>query len=187
MKTNFITKTKIFLLALIITLNANIVFSQVDGTNFDFNAYTPGNYAGWRGYKGTNATSSPYTTPTLGTWTGYNNPADVLLGSTPCFVINSNVNETDPLVPALKKIPIGYTRSTRINCNPVGTSPNANANMLTYDLDVTNQNCLLTFNFAMVLNDAGHDGWDNPFFMIKVMSLDPITEQETGLVETCAT
>ena len=183
--TNFINKTKKFLIVLIITLNANFVFSQVDGNNFDF---ALGDYSGWRGYKGTNATQSPYTTPTLGPWTGYNNPGDVLLGSTHCFEINSNINETDPLIPTLKKIPTGYTKSTRINCKLIsGSDYAANANMLTYDLLVSQQNCLLTFNFAMVLNDAGHTGWDNPFFMIKVMALDPVTEQETGLVTECAT
>jgi len=49
MKTKFIIKLKAVLLVLAIVLNANIVFSQVDGTNFDFNAYTPGDYRGWRG------------------------------------------------------------------------------------------------------------------------------------------
>ena len=190
MKNKFFTK---LILTFAMVFSVSFAFSQdyLAGANFDFTASTPGNYAGWRGYKGTNATSSPYTTPTLGSWTGYDNPALVVLGSgsssTPCFVINSNVDETDPVVPALKKIPTGYSRSTRINCKLIsGTDYNANANMLTYDLLVTPQNCLLTFNFAMVLQDGGHTGWDNPFFMIKVMKLDE-GGNEIGLAQECAT
>lgn len=187
MKTKFIIKLKAVLLVLAMVLNANIVFSQVDGTNFDFNAYTPGNYAGWRGYKARNNSSEGSTSPTISAWQGYNNPSDVLLNSSPCFVINSNINETDPMIGAsLKKIPIGYTRSTQINCNPTSGYPDGNTNMLTYDLEVTPQNCLLTFNFAMVLDNPGHSGFANPFFQIKVMQLD-VSGQEVGLVDPCAT
>jgi len=187
MKTKFIIKLKAVLLVLAMVLNANYAFAQLDGTNFDFNAYTPGNYAGWRGYQAQNNTSGSSTPPALSTWVGFNDPATCFWQGDRCFIINSNVNETDTRVSSgtniLKKIPTGYSRSTQINC----AQNNRNVNMLTYDLSVTPQNCLLTFNFAMVLESPGHGGYQDPFFKIDVIKLNDITEAEEGLVQTCAT
>ena len=187
MKTKFIIKLKAVLLVLAMVLNANYAFSQLDGTNFDFNAYTPANYAGWRGYQAQNNTSGSSTPPALSTWVGFNDPATCFWQGDRCFIINSNVNETDTRVSSgtniLKKIPTGYSRSTQINC----AQNNRNANMLTYDLTVTPQNCLLTFNFAMVLESPGHGGYQDPFFKIDVIKLNDNTEAEEGLVQTCAT
>ncbi|MBP1646030.1 MAG: hypothetical protein H6Q16_1605, partial [Bacteroidetes bacterium] len=185
MKTNFIIKLKTVLLVLAIVLNASTVFSQADGTNFDFNAYTPGNYAGWRGFQSSNNSSG--NTMSLSTWVGFNDPATCFWQGDRCFIINSNPNETDTRVSSgtniLKKIPTGYSRSSQINC----AQNNRNTNMLTYDLNVTNQNCLLTFNFAMILESPGHGGYEDPFFKIDVIKLNDVTEAEEGLVQTCAT
>jgi gliding motility-associated-like protein len=182
MKTNFI---KTLLLTLAMVFNVSIVFSQVDGTNFDFNAYIPGNYAGWRAYQSQNNSSG--STMSLSPWVGFTDPATCFWQGDRCFVINSNPNETDTRVSSgtniLKKIPTGYSRSTQINC----AQNNRNANMLTYDLNVTPQNCLLTFNFAMVLESPGHGGYQDPFFKIDVIKLNDNTEAEEGLVQTCAT
>lgn len=180
MKTKFIIKLKAVLLVLAMVLNANIAFSQLDGTNFDFNAYTPGNYVGWRGYQAQNNSSS--TTQNFSNWVGFDNPATCSWQGSPCFVINSDVNQYDFTATTLKRIPQGYTRSTQINC----AQNNKNSNMLTYDLSVTPQNCLLTFNYAMILQAPTHSGYEQPFFNIKVMRLNA-AEQEDGLVDPCAT
>ncbi len=181
MKNKFITK---LLLTLALVFSVSFAFSQADGTNFDFNAYTPGNYTGWRGYQAQNNSSG--STMSLSTWVGFNDPATCFWQGDRCFIINSNINETDTRVSSgtniLKKIPTGYARSTQINC----AQNNKNTNMLTYDLEVSPQNCLLTFNYAMVLEAPGHSGYANPFFQIKVMSLNA-AEAEDGLVEACAT
>lgn len=198
MKTNFI---KTLLLTLAMVFNVSIVFSQVDGTNFDFNAYPTPNYLGWKGYQAKNISSistmifGPNSGPRGilqpdGIWRIFNDPSECLWdGGFPgsnalgdrCFLINTDTNQYDAIAPTLKKIPEGYTRSTQINC----PRANQNSNMLTYDLDVTLQNCLLTFNYAMLLQAPTHSGYQQPFFQIKVMLLNG--GQEVGLVDPCAT
>lgn len=188
MKTNLILKLKLSILVLFMIFNANDGFSQLDGTNFDFNAYTPGNYAGWIGKQATNLSSS--STISFSSWVTFNNPATCTWtygGSTDnCFVINSDPNAYDPIAGGtnIKKIPTGYTKSTRINCPVAG----GNSNMLTYDLEVTDQNCLLTFNYAMVLEAPGHSGYENPFFQIEVVSLNMSSGApvEAGRIDPCA-
>lgn len=184
MKANFIKK---LFLTLILVFSVSFGYSQdyLAGDNIDFTASTPPNYQGWRGYKARNNSSENSTSPTISQWVGSNDPTSILLNGTPCFVINTNINETDPIITALKKIPEGYTRSTRINCKPASGYPDGNTNMLTYDLEITPQNCLLTFNFAMILDDPGHSGFANPFFQIQVMQLNG--DVEVGLVDPCAT
>lgn len=183
MKKNFIIRTKTIIIALLMMfLSINYGYSQTNGDNFDFNLYTPGNYAGWRGYQA--QTSSTTSTITFSAWTAFNDPATCVWQGAPCFVINSNVNQFDFTVPTLKRIPNGYSRSTQINC----AQNNRNSNRLSYDLDVTDQNCLLTFNYAMVLEAPGHDGYQNPFFQIEVVSLDMSSGSpvEGGRIEPCA-
>lgn len=167
MKKNFIIRTKTIIIALLMMfLSINYGYSQTNGDNFDFNLYTPGNYAGWRGYQA--QTSSTTSAISFSTWTPFNDPTTCFWQGAPCFVINSNVNQFDFTVPTLKRIPTGYSRSTQINC----AQNNRNSNRLSYDLDVTDQNCLLTFNYAMVLEAPGHSGYQNPFFQIEVVSLN---------------
>jgi len=174
---------------LLIFLFQSNTYSQ-DGTNFDFAYDSVGNYYGWKGYQAQNESpdSGGSTTITFSPWIAYNNPSDVMLGGAHCFEINSNINEYDPELgdSLLKKIPNGYIRSTRINCIPITGSSDANSNMLTYDLLLNDTNCLVTFNFAMVLMAPGHDGFANPFFKIDVVELDTVG-QEIGLIESCAT
>ncbi|MFA6200785.1 MAG: gliding motility-associated C-terminal domain-containing protein [Bacteroidales bacterium] len=188
MKKNIFIQGRIIIITvLIIVFTFNIAYSQ-HGENFDFAYGTVGNYTYWRGCQALNQSSEGSTTPTLSTWTCYNNPSDVMLGGAHSFEINSNLSEYDPQLGGnlLKKIPNGYIRSTRLNCIPNTGNPSANSNKLEYDLLVNDTNCLLTFNFAMVLMSPGHSGFANPFFKIDVVRLDPLG-QETGLIEPCAT
>ena len=74
MKKNFIIRTKTIIIALLMMfLSINYGYSQTNGDNFDFNLYTPGNYAGWRGYQA--QTSSTTSTITFSAWTAFNDPA----------------------------------------------------------------------------------------------------------------
>ena len=187
MKKNFIIrKITVIMILMMMMMSENYGYAQATGQNFDFNQYTPGNYSNWRGYSGRNNSPENSTSPTMATWVPYNDPGVITLNGSPCFIINSDTNARDPKVNTLKKIPTGYTRSTQINCDPATGYPDGNANMMSYDLDVNDQNCLLTFNFAILLDDPGHSGFANPFFKIDVMELDQ-TSQEIGLIDPCAT
>ncbi|MFA6201331.1 MAG: hypothetical protein WC679_13095, partial [Bacteroidales bacterium] len=184
-KNNFIQSRTIIITVLMIVFSFNIAYSQT-GLNFDF-AYGPvGNYTYWKGGQATNLSSS--STITFSPWVLFNDPATctwTYYGSTDnCFVINSDLNAYDLIAGGtnIKKIPTGYTRSTRINCPVAG----GNSNMLTYDLFVNDTNCLLTFNYAMVLESPGHQGYENPFFKIEVQRLNT-AGQELGLIDPCAT
>lgn len=182
MKKNFIIRTKTIIIALLMMfLSINYGYSQY-GQNFDFNQYSPGNYAGWIGKQASNLSSS--STISFSAWTIFNDPATCFWQGDRCFVINSDVNQSDFTVPALKRIPPGYSRSTQINC----AQNNRNSNMLTYDLEVNDTNCLLTFNFAMVLQSPGHTGYQNPFFQIEVVSLNISTGTpvEGSRIDPCA-
>lgn len=57
--------------------------------------------------------------------------------------------------------------------------------MLTYDLLLNGTNCLLTFNYALVIEAPGHTGYLNPFFKIDIVRL--ALEQEDGLINNSAT
>ncbi|MFA6199956.1 MAG: T9SS type A sorting domain-containing protein [Bacteroidales bacterium] len=170
---------------LLIFLFQTNTYSQ-DGTNFDFAYGTAGSYFGWKAYQAQNISSSStisftpwveFTDPTTCTWTYYGTTDN-------CFVINSDLNAYDTIAGGanIKKIPTGYTRSTRINC-PV---PGANANMLTFDILLNDTNCLLTFNYALVIEAPGHSGYENPFFKIDIVRLNAL-EQENGLINSSAT
>src|SRR5574344_233221 len=176
------------IMAVFSSLFSTELFAQANGKNFDFNYGPIGNYAYWRGYQGTNNSQSG-TTIAMGTWTPYNDPSTCMHSNVHTFVINSDVNATDAHTGGLlKKVPSGYKRSTQINCE--NNNPDANANKLSYDLAVADSNCLLTFNYAMVLEAPGHTGFQNPFFKIDVYSLQQNASGDyvtNGLVSTCAT
>lgn len=156
-------------------LSIDYGYGQFTGQNFSFEL---GSYEYWRGYQAQN--NSNGSTMIFTQWTVFNNPATCQWQGADCFVINSNVNEFDSRIPTLKKIPNGYTRSTQINC----AQNNKNVNMLTYDLDVNDQNCLLTFNFAIIMESPGHPGYESPFFRIEIVGLE--NGVETARVADCA-
>lgn len=193
--------SRTFVLSLLMMIvSVGLSYSQGTGLNFDFNQYPVGNFANWRGYQAQNITNTSGTgyplilgpttgytpTPQNPIWKPFNIPEECYWKTARCFVINSNLNEYDPIAPSLKKIPEGYTRSAQINC----AKNDKNANMLTYDLNVNDTNCLLTFNFAILLEQPSnpHPGYQSPFFQIEVVALDLVGSNlvEIGRVDPCA-
>src|SRR5690554_6918124 len=154
----------IFILGLIIP-NTNIKAQVADGTNFDFSL---GDFTNWKGYQSKNNSSS--TTIDFYNWILYPNPDTCFHQNLPCFVINSDTSEYDPNIGSLLKVPyhLGYNKSVKINVDESG----ANANYLSYDMLITNENCMVTFNFALILETPGHQGYQNPFAKIEVLEID---------------
>lgn len=154
----------IFILGLIIP-NTNLKAQVADGTNFDFSL---GDFTNWKGYQSKNNSSS--TTIDFYNWILYPNPDTCFHQNLPCFVINSDTSEYDPNIGSLLKVPyhLGYNKSVKINVDESG----ANANYLSYDMLITNDNCMVTFNFALILETPGHSGYQNPFAKIEVLEID---------------
>lgn len=169
-------KSFISTLLLILLFQSNS-YSQ-DGTNFDF---ANGNYLGWKAYQAQNTSS--LSTMSFTPWVEFTDPTTCTWQGSNCFVINSDTNAYDTIVGGtnIRKIPKGYTKSTQINC----AQNNSNANMLTYDILLNDTNCLLTINFALILESPGHSGHQNPFFKIDIVKLNTLN-QEDGLINNSA-
>lgn len=155
-------------------------YYPLNGNNFDF---SNNNYLGWRAYQAQNI-STP-STISFSPWVDFTDPTTCLVYGTPCFELNGDTNEIDPIISTLKKIPSGYSHSTKINCNPTSGTPYSNANMLSYDILLNDSNCLLTLNYALVFQAPGHSGYQNPFFKIDIISLNSL-DQEVGLINNCS-
>lgn len=165
-----------FIYFILIVFNSTQINAQT-GANIDFSY---GNYSFWVGYKGNSSGNSNL----ADSWTLFSDPATCYWLGSPCFVINSPTSSAfDTIIPTLKKVPThwGYTHSSQINTNKTG----ANANKLSYDLDITSQNSLLTLNYAAVMEAPGHTAYENPTFRIEVRRLNGSTEE--GLVDFCTT
>ncbi|MDR1725767.1 MAG: gliding motility-associated C-terminal domain-containing protein [Bacteroidales bacterium] len=65
------------------------------------------------------------------------------------------------------------------------TSGSNDGFMVTYDMDVTADNCLMTYYYAIVLESPGHGGYNDPVFQIEVKSLSG-SGVELGRVDPCA-
>ena len=156
----------IFILGLIIP-NTNLKAQVADGTNFDFSL---DDFTNWKGYQSKNNSSS--TTIDFDDWILFENPNNCMHSGKNCFVINTNFSQYDMNVGATKlfKIPsfLGYSKSVQINVDDTG----ANANYLAYDLLVSSNNCMITFNYALVFESPSHTGYENPFFQVEILSLD---------------
>lgn len=157
---------KILIIAIVsfLTIFSNNIKAQT-AQNIDFSL---GDYTNWIGYKATNY-SSTYSL-SFSAWTQNNNPSLITHTYTsktkPCFIINSpSTPAMDWNIPTLKRVPthLGYTHSSQINTDLGG----ANANKLSYDLNITSQNCLIIFNYALIYDSPGHVGYLNPFFIIE--------------------
>ena len=48
-------------------------------------------------------------------------------------------------------------------------NPGAEAEKLVYDISVTNQNSLFIYKYAVVVEDAGHDYYDQPGFSVRII------------------
>lgn len=164
---------------LLIFLFQSNTYSQ-DGTNFDFAYGSTGSYFGWKAYQAQN--TSTMSTMSFSPWVEFTDPTTCTWQGSHCFVINDNLTDNDAIVPSIRKVPTGYTRSTQINC----AQNNSNANMLTFDILLNDTNCLLTLNYAMVLEAPGHTGYQNPFLKIDIVKLNALN-QEDGLINNSAT
>lgn len=98
------------------------------------------------------------------------------------FIVYDNSSTPDPYSNGqLPRVPVGYTHASQIN----NASGGNDCSQLQYTMEVTQENCLLTFNYAMVLESPTHSGL--PKFQIDVMK----HSSENGsmleeLVDPCA-
>lgn len=170
----------LFLLALTITLKAQVP----TGANLDFSS---NNYTNWTAKEGSYQASTS-STPSWAWSTTYNDPTLATDGGGRLFEIYTDTAATDPRTSAhpIKKIPAnwGYTHSSLIN----NANGGGNCSQLQYTMEVNSQNSLLTFNYAMVLEAPGHQGYENPTFQIDVMKHDPNNPSLmlNQLVDDCA-
>ena len=155
-------------------------FDALRGDNLDFSH----GFLGWKAMTGS-YDGSTQTAPNWNWATAqlHNEPAQVSDANGPIFTINTNTTETDPNTGnGLRKIPDGYIRSVKLKNENYNTTGWAG---LQYTMEVSSENCLLTFNYAMVLQAPGHEGYINPTFQIDVMSHNSSGMTNT-LVDDCA-
>ena len=160
----------------LMTVSIKVKAQPADGTNFDFSL---GDFTNWKGYQAKTDSETNVKIFIPPTWVYFSDPSTSVHSGKFCFVINSNFSQYDLNVGATKliKIPsfLGFNRSVQINVDEAG----ANANYLSYDLLLSRDNCMITYNYAMVLETPSHSGYENPFFQIEVFSLDE-NDVETG-------
>ena len=148
-------------------------FDALRGDGLDFSQ----GFLGWKAMTGSYDGSSA----TAPNWNW--GSAGVSDANGPIFTINTNTTETDPNTGnGLRKIPDGYIRSVKLKNENYNTTGWAG---LQYTMEVSSENCLLTFNYAMVLQAPGHEGYINPTFQIDVMSHNSSGMTNT-LVDDCA-
>lgn len=130
-------------------LTITFVYSQ-NCPNSDFSA---GNFSNWQGRQGTLNTPATFNFPTAGI-------------SVPNYHQVITVPGTDPNTGGvLQLIPPGYTSSARINSQ---ANTNGRASQLSYTMVVDPSNALFVYNYAVVLEDAGHTPNEQPRFEIRV-------------------
>lgn len=157
-------------------------FDALQGDGLDFS----NGFSGWKAmtgsYDGSTAANPNWNWNTV---QYHNDPSVVSDANGPIFTINTNTTETDLNTGnGLRKIPDGYTRSVKLKNENYNTTGWAG---LQYTMEVSSENCLLTFNYAMVLQAPGHEGYINPTFQIDVMSHNSATNEMTNtLVDECA-
>jgi len=150
--------------------SANNVFSQV---------YNCGNvgvedstFTGWQGYIGSCAAGTGNNLPTLtipNTTVTFTTPQTYIDASSDTrFAImtpDSGVNGYDPLIPLIPVVsPWGGTRSIRIGNSQSGSD--AERLRFNYTVDATNAN--FVYQYAVLLEDAGHLVSEQPAFRIKI-------------------
>jgi gliding motility-associated-like protein len=180
--------------------NSDIKAQVPVGENLDFSF---GNYTHWRdsignyGYNyGSESLIDDISAPYYHWNAAHEDPgsvADPDVTSNPnqyLFEIYSDTSEYDPHTGnRLKKVPshLGYLHSSRINHGDHTGYGDHTCSMLKYTMDVNSNNCLLNCNYAMILRDFGHTGYQNPTFQIDIKRHDPSNPSLIlGLVDSCA-
>ena len=149
------TLTRILLIISMILLHSGSEVTAQSGSFGCPNAdLSMGNFTNWVGRTGT---CCPITLPTTGISGGRH-------------TIETGGN--DAVVPALPRVPPGYTRSARLGNSGTGRQ----AEGLSYTFTVTPQNSLFIYNFAVVLQDPGHTPTQQPRFELRV------TNQNGGII-----
>ena len=140
-----LNRLPLMLILVFLSLNIKAQINQ-DCPNANF---AMGDFTNWGGYTGT---CCPINVPNIGIVAGRHT------------IMNPG---TDPIVPALQTVPNGFTRSARLGNSSTG----AQAEALEYNLNVTAQNSLFIYDFAVVLEDPGHSASQQPRFEVQV--IDP--------------
>ncbi|MBQ7984858.1 MAG: gliding motility-associated C-terminal domain-containing protein [Bacteroidales bacterium] len=167
-------------LPIVFFLTPHLAFTQeidyAGGANLGFMATTPPDFTGWVGQTGSYKNSTS-TSPNFSIDKTWNNPAEATPtfnynNSEKCFIIQTDKTKMDAKSNnKLKTIPtdLGYDRSVRIGTEAGG----GDCSQLYYNFSVTADNCLLTFNYAIVI-EAPHAGYKfvNPAFEIDVVDED---------------
>lgn len=169
---------------------SRIAFCQIDvlhGDNLDFS----------HGFEGWTAVTGYYITDDNGTFCDFYDSVDALCfyddPNEPidsCFYhifnIMTDTQATDTnTLGGLRKIPQGYSNSVKIKneCSPLKSWAG-----LEYTLDLEEDNCLLTLNYAIVMqNPLGMPNYRCSAFQIDIVAHDPETQEMTDeLIEPCA-
>lgn len=140
-----LNRLPLMLILVFLSLNIKAQLNQ-DCPNANF---AMGDFTNWGGYTGT---CCPINVPNVGIVAGRHTIM------TP---------GTDPIVPALQRVPNGFTQSARLGNSSTG----AQAEALEYSLNVTAQNSLFIYEFAVVMEDPGHSASQQPRFEVQV--IDP--------------
>lgn len=139
---------KVSLLALLAVLSANFLWSQCFNANF-----ANGDFSGW--------------TPLTGTYTQSSGNLNLAAsGVTANRHTIITAQGTDPQTGNnLQLIPPGYNAVARISGSNVSGGASSG---LSYTMNVTAQNALFIYNYAVVLQDPGHSNSQQPRFELSV-------------------
>ncbi|MBL0309188.1 MAG: gliding motility-associated C-terminal domain-containing protein [Bacteroidetes bacterium] len=141
-----------FLIGFASLILPNTVSAQVNCNNVDFES---GTFANWTGYTGV---CCPITADTVG------------FVSTRHTIMTGAGN--DPVIPQIPVVsPYGGTYSVRLGNSSIG----AQAERLTYTLNVTAANPNFTYQYAVILEDPSHTPAQQPRFQVNVMDTDGAT------------
>ena len=182
------------LLAVLATLFCGGVYAQNEiraGANLDFTYETPPTFEGWVARTGTYATNTSFSEPQFTFTKIYAKPAEADItiwgasSSDKYFVLQTNTTAKDEKSEGgLYKIPSnwGFKRSVRLG----NTKAGGDCSELTYELEVTPANCLLTFCYAMVL-ETPHvgDHYANPTFQVEITDMNNQLVNECCFFENC--
>ena len=161
-----------------------------------FNAgFSNGDFTGWTGTYGTNATQSGCVYPYPYQFTGFlQGPLNYPDNSTPHYsqVINNLASGNDPYlttlsinIPRVSPIPAGqFNYSARIGSlwPKVGTNTdNPDAASIAYTFLVTPANSAFTYYYFPIINDGGHAEEDQPYFKIYMVTAAGDTVTCAGL------
>jgi gliding motility-associated-like protein len=111
--------------------------------------FSSGNFANWQGYTG-----------------NYANPASAVGIVNGRHTIISTPGIDPNTCGGLQMIPPGSTRSARLGNQSTG----AQGERLTYTINVTAQNSLFIYKYAVVLQDPGHSPAQQPVFQMRLLN-----------------